>query len=158
MIDKQTLEGMYLRQHLTMAEIGKVYSVTRQRICQLVKQYGIDQTTAERFNVICDKCGKEVKKYRKQFRMSSTHYCSMQCYLSDRKNTDYSPHRNGQREARQAMTRHIGRPLTTDEIVHHIDGNCSNNHIDNLMMFPSHSAHMRWHHSIRIERNVWEAK
>lgn len=54
-------------------------------------------------------------------------------------------------EARRIMSKHIGRPLTTDEVVHHIDGNCSNNVIDNLVLFPSNKAHIRWHHTIRIQ-------
>jgi len=149
---KKDLEGMYLRQHLTMAEIGKIYGVTRQRVCQLIKQYEIDTRQAERFKANCDKCGKEYTIYRKRYRKSSTHYCSSRCYLSDRTNTDYRPHRNGQREARRVMAKHIGRPLTTGEIVHHIDGNCSNNSMDNLILFPNHKAHMRWHHSLRINQ------
>lgn len=154
MVDKQTLEDMYLRRHLTMAEIGKIYGVGRQRICQLVKQYGIDTTNAGTFTNTCDKCGKEYRINRKRYRKHSTHYCSSACYLSDRKNENYHPHRNGQRDARRMMAKHIGRPLTTDEIVHHIDGNCSNNSIDNLILFPSHSAHLRWHHSLRINSNI----
>ena len=150
MVDKQILEDMYLRGHLTMAEIGKVYGVTRMRISQLVKQYGIDTSNAERFHTECDKCGKEYDIHRKRYRKQSTHYCSSACYLSDRKNENYHPHRNGQREARRTMAKHIGRALTTDEIVHHIDGNCSNNDINNLILFPSHSAHLKWHHSLRI--------
>lgn len=149
MVDKQTLTDMYLQRHLTMAEIGKIYGVTRMRISQLVKQYGIDSTNAKSFPNICDKCGKEYRLNRKRYRKHSTHYCSIVCYLSSRKNEDYHPKRNGQREARRIMAKHIGRPLTTNEIVHYIDGNCSNNNLDNLVLFPSHAAHLKWHHSIR---------
>ena len=152
-MDKQELEELYLRRHLTMDEIGKMFGKTRQRIWQLIKQYGIEQTKAERFTVKCDRCDKAYELNRSAYRKSSTHYCSITCYLSDRKNTHYKPHRNGQREARGIMSKHIGRALTKDEIVHHIDGNCSNNIIDNLILFPSHSAHLKWHHSLRIQQS-----
>jgi len=151
MIPKEDLEELYLRRHLTMEEIGKIYGITRSRVCQLVRAYSITTQTAERFIVQCDRCSKEYEITRKKWRIRSTHYCSMQCYLSDRKNENYRPHRNGQREARCVMAKHIGRPLTTGEIVHHIDGNCSNNTIDNLSLYPSHSAHIRAHHSIRAQ-------
>ena len=150
MISKQSLEDLYLHKHLTMEEIGKIYGVSRMRISQLAKRYSIDTTKAGMFENTCDKCGKRYIVHRKRYREQATHYCSIACYLSDRKNENYHPHRNGQREARRIMAKHIGRPLTTDEIVHHIDGNCSNNSIDNLVLFPSHSAHLKWHHSLRI--------
>jgi hypothetical protein len=149
MIPKEDLQDLYIRRHLTMAEIGKIYSITRQRVWQLLKEYEIDQTNAERFIIQCDRCKKEYSITRKKFRMRSTHYCSMRCYLSDRKNEDYRPHRNGQREARKIMSGHIGRALQAGEIIHHLDGNCQNNDLSNLVLFPNHSAHVKWHHLIR---------
>ena len=50
------------------------------------------------------------------------------------------------REHRLVMEKHIGRYLKPSEIIHHIDGDIKNNHIDNLMLFPSHSAHASFHH------------
>ena len=149
MIGREELEELYLRRHLTMAEIGKIYSLTRSRVCQLIKSNDLDTSTAERFTIQCDRCSKEYEITRKKWRKRSMHYCSLQCYLSDRKNENYRPHRNGQREARRIMAKHIGRPLTTGEIVHHIDGNCNNNTLDNLVLYPSHAAHMKAHHAIR---------
>ena len=143
------LESLYLKSHLTMAEIGKIYNVSRQRIHQYIKESGIDASHAERFFIACDKCNDMYSITRKQWRKQSTHYCSMNCYLQDRKNTEYKPHRNGQREARRAMTKHIGRELLTNEIVHHIDGNCSNNNLNNLVLYPTHAAHIRDHHVMR---------
>lgn len=149
-IPKSDLEELYIRRHLTLEEIGKIYSKTRQRVWQLVKKTGINTVHAERFMVVCDRCGKEYMIHRKRYRVSSTHYCSTACYLSDRKNEHYRPHRNGQREARRIMAKHIGRPLTTGEIVHHIDSNCNNNTLDNLILFPTNAAHIKFHHSLRI--------
>src|SRR4030042_3926598 len=146
MVSREELVELYLRRHLSMEEIGKIYSLTRARISQLCRLYDIKPVDAEKVKIICDWCGKEKVKFRKQWRKSSTHYCSMRCYLSDRKNQDYRPHRNGQREARQVMAKHIGRPLLKEEIVHHIDGNCQNNDPSNLLLFPNHKAHMRLHH------------
>lgn len=153
MVSRQELEELYLRRHLTMEEIGKIYTLSRARISQLCRLYNIKPKEGERVKIICDWCSNEKVIHRKQWRKHSTHYCSMRCYLSDRKNQDYRPHRNGQREARRVMAKHLGRPVNKEEIVHHIDGNCQNNVLDNLMLFPNHSAHMRWHHAQRIDKH-----
>lgn len=150
MVSKQDLEKYYTEMHLTMSEIGGIYNVSRARISQLCKAHGIIAEQGERVTITCDRCGKHKIINRRRFRKHSTHYCSMQCYLSDRKNMDYRPHRNGQREARRVMAAHIGRSLTKEEVVHHIDGNCQNNALHNLVLFPNHSAHIRWHHAQRL--------
>ena len=48
-------------------------------------------------------------------------------------------------EHRLVMEKHLGRFLKLTEVVHHIDKNPKNNSIDNLMLFPSNSAHTRFH-------------
>jgi hypothetical protein len=41
----------------------------------------------------------------------------------------------------------LGRPLTDQEVVHHLDGDILNNHHDNLEVLPSQSEHMEKHRS-----------
>ena len=43
----------------------------------------------------------------------------------------------------------IGRLLTDKEKIHHIDLNKHNNHISNLMLFPTNSAHIKFHIKLR---------
>ena len=48
-------------------------------------------------------------------------------------------------EHRLIMEKHIGRKLKKNEVIHHIDGNPSNNNVSNLKLFSSHSEHMKLH-------------
>jgi hypothetical protein len=50
-------------------------------------------------------------------------------------------------EHRLVMESHIGRYLSPDEVVHHIDENPNNNSIENLELFRSQSEHVSTRHS-----------
>jgi hypothetical protein len=44
------------------------------------------------------------------------------------------------------MERKLGRSLLPGEVVHHDDDNPQNNDPANLMVFPSNSEHLKYHH------------
>lgn len=50
-----------------------------------------------------------------------------------------------QYEHRKVMEEKIGRKLNKEEVVHHIDGNRTNNSPDNLMLFANDSEHHKYH-------------
>lgn len=52
-------------------------------------------------------------------------------------------------EHRLVMGEHLGRFLSQQEVVHHLDGNPNNNNINNLHLFRNESKH-RTHHNILI--------
>lgn len=43
------------------------------------------------------------------------------------------------------MERRIGRPLTKEEVVHHVDGNKQNNDPNNLELFSNNTEHVKEH-------------
>tara|TARA_R110000764_G_scaffold38462_1_gene85216 strand:+ start:392 stop:1117 length:726 start_codon:yes stop_codon:yes gene_type:complete len=46
-------------------------------------------------------------------------------------------------EHRLVVSKSLGRPLTRQEVVHHIDGNKQNNAIENLELFQNNAEHLR---------------
>lgn len=48
-------------------------------------------------------------------------------------------------EHRYVAEQKLGRKLNTKEVIHHIDGDRSNNTFENLQIFSSHSEHMKIH-------------
>lgn len=87
-------------------------------------------------------------------------YCSRRCHYDSRpKGADHFNWKGGiQKHAlgylieykdrklqhRKVMEDHLGRPLESNEIVHHIDENKKNNEINNLMLI-SRADHLRIH-------------
>lgn len=53
--------------------------------------------------------------------------------------------RYGRHEHRVVAEEILGRPLLAGEVVHHIDGKKRNNSPENIMVFPSQSAHAKFH-------------
>lgn len=43
----------------------------------------------------------------------------------------------------------LGRPLNVGEIVHHVDGDKTNSHYKNLLVFPTQGHHVRFHVALR---------
>lgn len=61
------------------------------------------------------------------------------------------PKLNGEHEHRIVATLMLGRPLKKDEVVHHIDGDISNNNPSNLRVFTNQSEHARHHRELLLK-------
>jgi hypothetical protein len=48
-------------------------------------------------------------------------------------------------EHRLVMEGMLGRYLTEEEVIHHMDYDQKNNRIENLVLFPNQKAHIAWH-------------
>lgn len=50
------------------------------------------------------------------------------------------------RLSRLMMAEFLNRPLTKEEVTHHINGNITDNRIENLKLFKNNGKHIAYHH------------
>jgi len=60
-------------------------------------------------------------------------------------------------EHRLIMEKFLGRVLSKEETVHHIDNNPLNNNISNLMLFKSKGAHISFHRQAEIKTRIFKS-
>ena len=57
-------------------------------------------------------------------------------------------------EHRLVMSEYIGRTLSANEVVHHVNGNKHDNRLDNLVLFKNRKEHSDFHDSAKIKKTL----
>lgn len=151
-IDRQTLEVLYLEKCLHVQHIADLYGKTRQRIWQLLKKYGIHNNS--RVIRTCLFCGKSFPVVRSRVRDGLAKYCNENCLTEHKRSLGYEPSKQGQRIGRKVIEDWLGFKLPVGFIVHHEDGNQGHNGPENLFVFPCGAEHTKYHHAKRNGNGV----
>ena len=148
-ISKEKLFELYTTQNKSAREIGDMYGVKSSTVLYHLKRYGIKRRKGafqkghkfprEIYEIISEKNkGTRIKgQGHKIFRPDGYVDIYFPTHPNHTKN-GYVP------EHRLVMEKHIGRYLTKDEVVHHINGIKDDNRIENLQLMTS-SEHSRHH-------------
>ncbi|MFA4972130.1 MAG: HNH endonuclease [bacterium] len=150
------------RVEIVCAECGNIFSERASRHRRYCSRRCANAATAGRYEEaqhtkICAWCG---CLFRVRTGRLAAKYCSFACRqvaiarmsaalrgdLLRGRGAGRSPYikRDGQHEHRAVMEAHCGHTLSSDEVVHHKDGNGHNNTIENLVVM-SRSEHARLH-------------
>lgn len=136
---------------LPINDIAKVFNVSRQTIHAKCKQWGIKRIYVEA--VTCARCNKQFEariKLKAKYCPGCYHEHLKDERLSDsyrRKAVKGLSVRQWQRKAREIAGKAL--PLRRGHVVHHLDGDITNNVMDNLFIFYDQSLHAAYHHRFR---------
>ena len=151
--DARKIIRLYTKKAMSPAMIAERFGVSRQGVWKLLRRNGVN-TSDTRVVAQCSHCGKEVLFPRARFRRTINPYCSRGCYAAAiRAGKNYVAWRQGCRIARARVGRVF--PLPDGAVVHHKNGDNTDNRIENLAVFASSGAHMSHHRGGRA-RPLWD--
>ena len=133
---KEQLATKYHSENMSLSQIAKFYMVSLRVIIKNFEKYGIDKLEKEEANKIFKKGSRNVK-WNGGMRTHSDGY--KQIRDTNHPNADGCGYVY---EHRVIMEKHLGRMLSTEEHIHHINGNKSDNRIENLQVV-SNSEHRK---------------
>lgn len=128
-ITDEEITDLYIEQDLSADKIAKRIGCCKSSVCRRLKQMGITKPAK----------GHEGRN-GKQGTVYINEYPAV--FMPDHpraKSNGYV------REHILVMEEMLGRPLDEEEVVHHINGDKTDNRPENLMLFPNNAEHMRFH-------------
>jgi hypothetical protein len=134
-------------------EIHETAGISRAALYNILKAYDTDKGRREILTLTCSYCEQEFTRNRSHTRGNAEgeHFCSVKCFHANRTLNPGKQVKGGLkrfygRYARTVWQEYHKTMLTEGQVIHHIDGDVSNNSIKNLQMFENHSEHMKVHH------------
>ena len=110
----------------------------------LSKDYGVHESTIRR---TLKKYGLHKPIFRKHFYITNNGRTFI--YIPNHPNSDK---RGYEQKARLVMEEYLGRFLTIQEVVHHINRNQRDDRLENLQLFSNQKEHMTFHYKENIKR------
>lgn len=161
-VSTQDLVVWVNEQRRPLAEVMQRTGMTRQGIYKRLKQAGCyvprrapGGAPGVHVEIACSYCGARIMRRKRQILKAGLmrQFCNTTCYFAALENPSFQVSRQGSRLARAVVQQHF--PLESHHIVHHKDGNQTNNDRANLMVFANQSDHLK-HHRGRAVRPLWD--
>jgi hypothetical protein len=136
---KRWLINQYIKKEKSMAEIGKEIGEDTKTIHRWMINYKIPRRTIAESEL----------GSKSHFWRGGGHTSKSKGYVYIyMKNHPFVKHNGYVVEHRAVVEKAIGRFLTKDEVVHHINYKRDDNRLENLYLFKTHREHMSYHYKI----------
>lgn len=151
-LDPIELQELYWGQKLTLGEVASKLKTSRNTVTKYMRLFNIPIRTMAKVTQLAydrgtlDHKGSKASKWRGGRSIDKRGYVTLFVEASDPLRIMCHKGGNHMAEHRLVMARHLGRPLMSYELVHHINGIKGDNHIENLLIY-SASDHQQ------VERN-----
>jgi len=133
--DRAWLEEKYWGEGLSTHDIGRLVGATHSAIRYWMKKHNMPRRTRQEQGAPNWKGGRHISNG----------------YIRVLRPDHPGAHKSGYiMEHRLVMSEHLGRPLESWEIVHHINGKKDDNRLENLELLPTNSKHA----SLTLETNA----
>lgn len=144
-VDREAVVVMYLDEKMSVGDIGKIVGLTPGAICSILRRRNVkmrtpNETTALKFPE--GRRGENTSNWRGGRRRVGTKGAYIYKYSPEHPNSKDGGY---VMEHRLVMEEKLGRLLTKDEIVHHINGDKKDNNIENLELVSDRGTHTREH-------------
>lgn len=140
-MNKNILKHLYNKKLYSLRKIGEMFHKDGTTILWWMKKFNIPRRTRTEVQK-----GKQSRGWKGGRRKNHNGYILL--YLPKYHHTDIAGY---VREHIYLVEQYIGRPLTKREIVHHIDGDKSNNYLHNLYVFTNKGLHSYFETLVRYE-------
>lgn len=125
-----------------------------RRLCKKCNNKRVNSRPRYKWTKLCEICGQSYEAW------GTAQKLCISCYKDTRKtiskaNNNYLYDTRGRCQHRNLAEEILGRKLTYNEVIHHVDENPKNNDLTNLMIL-SRSNHTKLHHFLGVQRVIWE--
>lgn len=135
-LDDSTLYRLYAVEKKSVVEIARITEIGATPIYRRLRELGISRSNSEAHNGLA--IGKENPNWKGGRHFSKSGYVIAKSGVN-----------KTNREHRIVAEKMLGRPLKKGEVVHHVNEKRWDNRPENLIVFPSHSEHMKHHAELR---------
>ena len=149
--DRRRMVKLYVEEGFTLQAIGDLFGLTRPWVRKILNSVGVD-TSRSGPNVLrevsCEVCGRRFSMTRCVWRSRRFRFCSAECRKAWVDAGSLKRNRmNHLAEWKLRML--MGAPLPEGSVVHHRNGDPTDNSPGNLMLFASQEDHVKWHRGLR---------